>query len=86
MDITFLPITLNGPFDADERYAKDAGNIRLFGVTIDAKLGSDHTKGRNILINLEEEIYKNLDRKESGGTLDLSPFSFRRTAGDNPLR
>jgi hypothetical protein len=50
----FLPIELNGPFDADERDAKGARNIRLFGVSIDAKLRGDHAKGRNIILGVNE--------------------------------
>jgi len=50
----FLPIKLDGPFDTDERDAKGAGNIRLFGVSIDAKLRGDHAKGRNIILGVNE--------------------------------
>ncbi len=51
----FLPIPLNRPFDADQRYPKGAGNIRLFGAAIEAKLRGDHTKGPNILLGVGKD-------------------------------
>ena len=50
----FLPIELDGPIDADQRDSKGAGNIRLFGVAIEAKLRGDHAKGRNIPLGVDK--------------------------------
>jgi len=49
-----LPIPLHGPFHADLRDSKGAGNIRLFGVAVDAKLGRDQAKGGNILFGVDK--------------------------------
>jgi hypothetical protein len=43
-----FPIALDRPFDADQRDPKGAGNVRLLGRAIDAKLRRDHAKSRNI--------------------------------------
>ena len=51
----FLPIELDGPFDADERDAKGAGDIRLFSVAVDAKLRRDHAKSLNILFGVDKD-------------------------------
>lgn len=49
-----LAIPLHRPLYADEGDAKGAGNIRLFGVAVDAKLGRDHAKGGRILFGVNE--------------------------------
>jgi hypothetical protein len=69
---SFLPIQFHRPFDADRRDSKGAGNIRLLGVAIEAKLSGNHAKGRNIFFGVDK--YRHVPVKVG----HLAIFFFKR--------